>query len=353
MPPFGYGVGDFITGANLAYRLIHALSTTQGASVEYQEAMHELTSIQQTFLHVGQMRASNILSPATVNAASHIIISSMEVIGKFLDRTKMYQQRLGRSNRSVMVMDSWCRIGWALFKKEELKSLRDTLHVKLSAINVLLSSAQLLQRRDIPIPKILHATSVDTTPSPIRNLGLQSSYELPQIELTNGDLGIEDYLKLGSVLAIGELQESPFEPSSLQSHDKRNLGVNTNDEGGNSLGIEHVRPPTLEGSMEASTCPNQAYVTTKENLSKNLNYKHSSTTMGTDIDARFLRIENILLEQEATRQRASQLKQDLAEEAEVIKAAAARRKAKDDGLSIWTKDMIMTIQYMRAEDREQ
>jgi hypothetical protein len=133
---FGYGVGDFIAGANLTYRLIRALSASQGASIEYQEAMFELRAIQQVFLQVSQMRASSILSQATINAASHIIISSLEIIGRFLDKSQKYQRRLSGG-------DSWCKIGWALFKKDELKGLRDSLHVKLSAVNLLLSSARL------------------------------------------------------------------------------------------------------------------------------------------------------------------------------------------------------------------
>jgi hypothetical protein len=133
---FGYSVGDFIAGANLTYRLIRALSASQGASIEYQEAMVELGAIQQAFLQVSQMRASSILSQATINAASHIIISSLEIIGRFLDKSQKYQRRLSGG-------DSWCKIGWALFKKDELKGLRDSLHVKLSAVNLLLSSARL------------------------------------------------------------------------------------------------------------------------------------------------------------------------------------------------------------------
>jgi hypothetical protein len=43
---FGYGIGDFIAGANLSYRLIRALSESQGASMEYQEAIAEISSLQ-------------------------------------------------------------------------------------------------------------------------------------------------------------------------------------------------------------------------------------------------------------------------------------------------------------------
>ena len=140
---FGYSVGDFIAGANLTYRLIQALSETQGACVEYQEAMHELSSIQHTFLQVSQMKPSPLLNQATINAASHIVLSSMEIIGRFLERTKKYQKRLSGKPGGSVVADSWRKMGWALFKKEELKNLRDDLQMKLIAVSVLLSAAQL------------------------------------------------------------------------------------------------------------------------------------------------------------------------------------------------------------------
>ena len=140
---FGYSVGDFIAGANLTYRLISALSETQGASMEYQEAIHELGSIQQTFFQVGQMKASSMLSQATINVASHIVISSLELIGNFLERTKKYRQRFCSNSGTGLVADSWRKMGWALFKREELESLRESLHRKLTAIGVLFSTAQL------------------------------------------------------------------------------------------------------------------------------------------------------------------------------------------------------------------
>lgn len=141
---FGYSVGNCIAGANLTYRLIRALSETRGASIEYQEAIQQLGSIQHTFLQVSQMRASNLLSQATINAASHIVQSSMELIASFLDRTKKYKEMLcGRNNALSVLTGSWQKMGWTLFKNDELKTLSNTLHIKLTAIAVLLSAAQL------------------------------------------------------------------------------------------------------------------------------------------------------------------------------------------------------------------
>ena len=138
---FEFSAGDFIAGSNLTYRLIRALSDTRGASAEYQETILELGSIQQTFLEISRMKESKYLSKATINAASYIILSSIELIGDFLERTKKYRSQFCVKNGSLS--GSWQKLGWVLFKSEELKCLRNALHLKLSSIGVLLSTARL------------------------------------------------------------------------------------------------------------------------------------------------------------------------------------------------------------------
>jgi hypothetical protein len=73
------------------------------------------------------------LSPATINAASHIVLSSMTLIGDFVSETKSYRGRL----------HSWQNMGWVLFKADELKTLKDALHIKMTSTLLLLSTAQL------------------------------------------------------------------------------------------------------------------------------------------------------------------------------------------------------------------
>ncbi|CAH0016426.1 unnamed protein product [Clonostachys rhizophaga] len=92
---FGYSVGDFIAGANITYRLIRILADSSGASEEYQEAMLELSAMQQAFLQVSQMTQNPVIPQATVNSASHIVMSAMDIISHFLDRSRRYQKKLG------------------------------------------------------------------------------------------------------------------------------------------------------------------------------------------------------------------------------------------------------------------
>jgi hypothetical protein len=138
---FGFSVGDFLAGANLAYRLIRSLSETRGASMEYQEVICELGYIQQTFLHVEHMNSSNIFSRATINAISHIMNTSIDVMARFLEKTEKYRQSLSNNGGQSLVADSWRKIGWSLFKKDELADLRNTLQTGLTAVNILISTA--------------------------------------------------------------------------------------------------------------------------------------------------------------------------------------------------------------------
>jgi hypothetical protein len=103
----------------------------------------ELGSLQQTFLQVGQMRANGSVNQATINAASYIVLSSITLIGDFLAKTQKYRERLCGAGSGNAMSDSWQKMGWVLFKKEELKALRDTLLVKLTNIGILLTTAQM------------------------------------------------------------------------------------------------------------------------------------------------------------------------------------------------------------------
>lgn len=139
---FGYSLGDFITGANLSYRLLEALSSSRGPTQEYQEAVIEIGAIYQTFLQVGRMTSNPTLNHATINAASFIVLSSMSIMDEFLAKTQGYRERLCGRTTGNSLSDNWQKMGWVLFKKEELRALKEALHIKLSSISVLLATAQ-------------------------------------------------------------------------------------------------------------------------------------------------------------------------------------------------------------------
>ncbi|KAG4439031.1 hypothetical protein IFR05_005495 [Cadophora sp. M221] len=97
------------------------------------------TDISATFAHA----AEQDIESATINAAAHIFLSSITLIGEFLAKTKRYRERLSGAGSGTVMSDSWQRMDWVLFKKDGLKSLRDALQLRLANINVLLATAQL------------------------------------------------------------------------------------------------------------------------------------------------------------------------------------------------------------------
>lgn len=68
MATFGFSVGDFLAGAELAIKLSKALSDSSGAGREYRELMAELNVIHKVLLQVDQLSTSNKLGKPTMNA---------------------------------------------------------------------------------------------------------------------------------------------------------------------------------------------------------------------------------------------------------------------------------------------
>ena len=139
---FGFSVGDLIGAANLTYRLIKALHGSQDAGKEYRDAINELGCVQQALIRVSCLGANRNISQATFESASCIIMGSMDIIQSFLDKTKKYDRRLGGFG-SVGLAHNLRKVGWTLFKAEDMKKLRETLHARLSALGVLLVAANL------------------------------------------------------------------------------------------------------------------------------------------------------------------------------------------------------------------
>ncbi|KAK0664539.1 hypothetical protein QBC41DRAFT_197057, partial [Cercophora samala] len=140
---FGCSVGDFIAGAGMAQKLCLLMTTSSDASAEYQAAMKEIHLIQQAFIHVGQLSERHVSLPRdTVNSAAFLISSTLDTMSKFLKRTEDLKESSSTSE-PPNIRDSWCRIGWAIYGKDELEELREKLHNCLAALNLLLSAANL------------------------------------------------------------------------------------------------------------------------------------------------------------------------------------------------------------------
>ncbi|TRX95509.1 hypothetical protein FHL15_003467 [Xylaria flabelliformis] len=136
---FGYSIGDFIAGANLTCQLVRVLSASRGACIEYQEALTELRAMEQAFLQAGNLVKSRMFTQDVINAIACIALSSIDTIDKFLERTRDLQSRL--DNKTYGLNNSWSKVGWQFYGKEELRALKTQLHERLSSINTLITTA--------------------------------------------------------------------------------------------------------------------------------------------------------------------------------------------------------------------
>jgi hypothetical protein len=80
--------------AGLAYNLYQALSTTKGSAHEYRELIVELNVVHKVLMQVEQLRASNQLAQATLNAMLFIVNSANEAMETFIINHEAYGESL-------------------------------------------------------------------------------------------------------------------------------------------------------------------------------------------------------------------------------------------------------------------
>jgi len=115
--------GDIVAAANIAHSIYKALSDSTGSSYEYQCLITEVHSLERALRTVE--RALTV-PPPSVRLAQDIeaeTTTCLDLLKAFLDRIKAYQKALGGSRKGT----SWRKIGWGLFKAEEVASFRQKL----------------------------------------------------------------------------------------------------------------------------------------------------------------------------------------------------------------------------------
>ena len=114
--------GDVVTAASLVHSIYKALSDSTGASYDYQCLISELRSFEQALKYVDVVITA---APPTGRDALIIaaeITTCLELLKKFDDRIKSYQNALGGRKGS-----SWRKIGWTLFKADEITTFKQKI----------------------------------------------------------------------------------------------------------------------------------------------------------------------------------------------------------------------------------
>lgn len=108
---FGFSVGDILGGASLAYKLCRALSEEKGRT-DYQQLIAELNIVHKVLLQVEELRVSNQLAQATLNALLFTTNSASEAMEVFLADHAKYSESFKRGGSGNMFKDTWRRGMW-------------------------------------------------------------------------------------------------------------------------------------------------------------------------------------------------------------------------------------------------
>ena len=114
--------GDIVTAVNIVHSIYKALSDSMGASHDYQCLIMELRSFEQALKIVD---LAITVSPPTGRDALDIAAETttcLELLKTFDDRIRSYQKALGGRKGA-----SWRKIGWSLFKADEVASFRQKI----------------------------------------------------------------------------------------------------------------------------------------------------------------------------------------------------------------------------------
>jgi hypothetical protein len=114
--------GDIATAASIVHSIYKALSDSMGASYDYQCLIMELHSFEQA-LKIGD-HAITVAFPTGCDALDIAaeITTCLELLKMFHDRIRSYQKALGSGKGG-----SWRKIGWSLFKVDEVANFRQKI----------------------------------------------------------------------------------------------------------------------------------------------------------------------------------------------------------------------------------
>lgn len=144
--------GDLITAVDLAISLVRVLSDSCGASTEYQDVILQLLDLSDTLkLALESLQSHTRARPQLVQAVRAEVARTTSTMEKFLERVRAYQDSLKKGGSGKMWKDSWRKIGWGLFKKEELIEAKRSIEAHKSSLHLRIQVLQLessyVQRR--------------------------------------------------------------------------------------------------------------------------------------------------------------------------------------------------------------
>ena len=118
---FGFAIGDFLAGAQLATTVCKALMDSQSIVHSYHELITQLEVVHKVLLQVDQLRAANQLAQATVNALLFTVNSTNECMTSFLEVHEHYHASMKPGGSGRVLKDVFQKTRWATQMTEKVR----------------------------------------------------------------------------------------------------------------------------------------------------------------------------------------------------------------------------------------
>ena len=136
---FGFSVGDFIAVGKLIIQISSALHESAGATTEYQSLLLRLDSLMETLRLADRSIRGSQLQPSATNAIVKHLDRCLAHLRKFNTVIEKHRKSLSKGGSGNRFKDSWRKIGWSLFTKEEIKEIDDALEGDVNFISLMLA----------------------------------------------------------------------------------------------------------------------------------------------------------------------------------------------------------------------
>ena len=143
--PFGFSVGDFVSGIELLLDGIKSLRDTNGARDDYRELIRELEHLKNGLKSVEALYIDST-QPIQCSAAKAMVDDCLMRIDDFIQQNARFSSLdatpAGRWTVAGL-KDRWRMVQWALWKKADVVRFKSQVQQHVEAIRMLLTSIQM------------------------------------------------------------------------------------------------------------------------------------------------------------------------------------------------------------------
>jgi hypothetical protein len=135
---FGFSVGDFLAVGTLLFKIGATLRDSTGSSAHYQELLLQIDSFEKLLKIVDCHIVSCQLPSSTERALKEHVSNCAQLLQKFYKVTEKFKRSLRQGGSGKYAKDTWRKIGWGMYKKEDIVPLLNGLRDNGDAMNLLL-----------------------------------------------------------------------------------------------------------------------------------------------------------------------------------------------------------------------